>query len=99
LRDLERWILEQGLRLARRVKSRLPGTHNRPEFQRHRYPEIPVEEVRRRLERLQGLLGDSRRLMVEPLSDVSFRVSTGKCEVITMPAAVNGSQYRPGLTA
>jgi len=99
LRDLERWMLEQGLRLARRVKSRLPGTHNRPEFQRHRYPEIPVEEVRRRLERLQDLLGDSRRLGVEPLSDVSFRVSAGKCEVITMPAAVNGSQYRPGLTA
>jgi len=96
---LERWILAQGLRLARRVKSRLPGTHNRPEFQRHRYPEIPIEEVRGRLERLQDLLGDVRRLNVEPLSEVSFRVNAGMCEVISMPAAARAGRCRTGLTA
>jgi hypothetical protein len=53
----------------------MPGTHNRPEFQRHRYPDIPVEDIRTRLARLQGLLGDSRELTVEQLSEVSFRIS------------------------
>ena len=61
--------------MARRFKSSLPGTHNRPEFQHHRYPEIPVEDIRTRVARLQGLLGDSRDLTIEQLSDVSFRVS------------------------
>ena len=96
---LERWVLAQGLRLARRVKSRLPGTHNRPEFQRHRYPNIAVEEVCSRLERLQGLLGDSRRLKVEALSEVSFRVSAEKCEVISMPAAAPAGRRCSGLSA
>jgi hypothetical protein len=67
--------LTKGLQVARRFKSSLPGTHNRPEFQRHRYPEIPVEDIRTRLARLQGLLGDNGELSVEQLSDVSFRIS------------------------
>jgi surface carbohydrate biosynthesis protein len=74
-RQLERWLLTKGLQVARRFKSSLPGTHNRPEFQHHRYPEIPVEDIRTRIARLQGLLGDSRDLTVEQLSDVSFRIS------------------------
>ena len=72
---LERWLLRKGLQVARRFKSSLPGTHNRREFQRHRYPEIIVEDIRMRLARLQELLGDRRKLTVEQLSDVSFRVS------------------------
>jgi DNA-directed RNA polymerase subunit N (RpoN/RPB10) len=75
LMQLERWLLTKGLQVARRFKSSLPGTHNRPEFQHHRYPEIPVEDIRTRIARLQGLLGDSRDLTVEQLSDVSFRIS------------------------
>ena len=67
--------MTKGLQVARRFKSSLPGTHNLPEFQRHRYPEIPVGDIRTRIARLQGLLGDSRDLTVEQLSDVSFRVS------------------------
>jgi surface carbohydrate biosynthesis protein len=74
-RQLEHWLLTKGLQVARRFKSSLPGTHNRPEFQRHRYPEIPVEDIRTRIARLQGLLGDNGDLIVEQLSDVSFRIS------------------------
>ncbi len=74
INGIERWILRKGLQLARQFKSSLPGTHNRPEFQRHRYPEIPVDEVRRRISRLQELLGDSGNLKVEKISDVSFRI-------------------------
>jgi surface carbohydrate biosynthesis protein len=74
-RQLERWLLTKGLQVVRRFKSSLPGTHNRPEFQRHRYPEISVEDVCTRIARLQGLLGDNRNLTVERLSDVSFRIS------------------------
>jgi len=96
---LERWVLAHGLRLARRIKTRLPGTHNRPEFQRHRYPHIAADEVRVRLQRLQALLGDGRRLKVEPLSEVSFRVSPEKCEVISMPPAVQAGRRCTGLSA
>ncbi|MDH3900523.1 MAG: hypothetical protein OEU51_05690, partial [Gammaproteobacteria bacterium] len=74
-RQLEHWLLTKGLHVARRFKSSLPGTHNRPEFQRHRYPEIPVEDIRTRIARLQGLLGDNGDLTVKQLSDVSFRIS------------------------
>jgi len=74
-RQLERWLLTKGLQVARQFKSRLPGSHNLPEFQRHRYPIIPVDDIRTRIVRLQGLLGDHEKLSVEPLSAVSFRVS------------------------
>jgi len=71
---LQRWMLTLGLRLARRIKSRLPGSHNKPEYQRHRYPVLPLDEVRARLMRFQQVLGLSQELDIQPLSDVMFRV-------------------------
>jgi len=71
---LQRWILSGGLSLARRVKSRLPGSHNKPEYQLHRYPVLPLDDVRRRIARFQALLGYTRELRVEPVSDVMFRI-------------------------
>lgn len=72
---LQRSVLRAGLHLARTLKAKLPGTHNLPEFQRHRYPEISIDEVRNRLSRFQDLLGDSSRLTVERLTCGSFRIS------------------------
>jgi surface carbohydrate biosynthesis protein len=70
----DRWLARKGLTLLRQVKSRLPGSHNRPEFQRHRYPGLPLEEVRARIARFQRLLGDRTRLAVEPVTATIYRL-------------------------
>jgi len=73
-RRCECWAITKGLGLLRRIKSRLPGSHNRPEFQRHRYPGIPIEEFRSRLTRFQHLLGDRTPLEVEPVTATIYRL-------------------------
>jgi len=75
LRLLERWLITRGLRLLRLLKSKLPGSHNRPEFQRHRYPGLPVKEFQSRLTRFQNLLGDKTRLSIEPVTATIYRIS------------------------
>jgi surface carbohydrate biosynthesis protein len=71
----ERWLLSRGLRLARMVKSRIPGSHNRPAYQRHRFPGLSLEEVHSRVSRFQALLGYGNRLKVERVSNVLFRIN------------------------
>jgi surface carbohydrate biosynthesis protein len=70
----DRWVARKGLHLLRQVKSRLPGSHNRPEFQRHRYPGLPLDEVRSRIARFQRLLGDRTRIVVEPVTATIYRL-------------------------
>ncbi len=72
---LERWLLTQGLHLAKKVKSSLPGSHNRPEFQRHRYPGIAKEALHDKLLQFQKLLGYHRDLKLEQISDVMFQIN------------------------
>ena len=72
---LEGWSMSAIRTLIKRFKERLPGSHNRPEFQRHRYPEVSFEEIRARLLRFQQMLGDSRELKVEQIYDQFFRIS------------------------
>jgi surface carbohydrate biosynthesis protein len=72
---LERWIVTRGLHLAKGIKSRLPGSNNRPEFQRHRYPGISLDALNAKLLQFQQLLGYDRELKVEQISEVMFRVS------------------------
>jgi hypothetical protein len=74
MRRCERWMTSHGLHLVRKVKSMLPGSHNRPEFQRHRYPGLPLEEVSKRLVRFQRLLDDCTRLAVEPVTATIYRI-------------------------
>jgi len=74
LRRFECWLTSKGLHVLRSVKSMLPGSHNRPEFQRHRYPGLPLEEVSERLVRFQRLLGDRTRLAVEPITATIYRI-------------------------
>jgi hypothetical protein len=74
LRRLDGWVASKGLHVLRQVKSILPGSHNRPEFQRHRYPGMPLDEVAARLERFQHLLGDTTPLLVEPVTATIYRV-------------------------
>ena len=72
---LERWMLTRGLHLAKGIKSSLPGSHNRPEFQRHRYPGISLANLRAKLNQFQQLLGINRDLEVKPVSPVMFKIS------------------------
>ena len=72
--QLERWLLTHGLNLAKKVKSNLPGSHNRPEFQRHRYPGISTEALQTKLLQFQKLLGYNRELKIEQISNVIFQI-------------------------
>ena len=63
--------------LKRKIKANLPRAQNKPEFHRHRYPEVSLEEMRYRMLRFQQVLGDSKELQVERFSDQFFRISGG----------------------
>jgi surface carbohydrate biosynthesis protein len=69
------WSMSTIRTLIKRAKERLPGSHNRPEFQRHRYPEVSLEEIRARLSWFQQVLGDSKELKVEQISQQFFEIS------------------------
>jgi surface carbohydrate biosynthesis protein len=73
-RSLQRWMVTHGLHAARAVKAHLPGSHNRPEFQRHRYPGISPAEVQDRLHRFLELLGSRLKVRANPISDVLVRI-------------------------
>ena len=61
--------------LKRQIKARLPGSRKKPGFHRHRYPEVALEEMQRRMLRFQQVLGDSSELQVDQISDQFFRIS------------------------
>jgi len=71
----QRWLVTRGLHLAKRIKSSLPGSHNRPEFQRHRYPGISLENLRAKLDQFQQLRGKNQELKIEQISNVMFQIS------------------------
>ena len=72
---LEGWSISAVRTLIKRSKERLPGSHNRPEFQRHRYPEVSLEDISARISRFQQILGDDTKLQVEGIYDEFFRIS------------------------
>jgi surface carbohydrate biosynthesis protein len=61
-------------RIVKQIKSYLPRLKYRRDFQRHRYPGISLEEMRARVARFQGLLGQKEELAVEQLTDYIFRI-------------------------
>lgn len=62
-------------RIGKKLRSYLPNSANRPEFQKHRFPELTLEDVRERASRFQSLLGSEAKLRVTRLSSEIFRVS------------------------
>lgn len=72
---LEGWSVANGRRLVKWLSSYLPNSHNRPEFQRHRFPGISLDALNEKIERIQQILGENNKLKVEQLSDVLFRIS------------------------
>jgi surface carbohydrate biosynthesis protein len=74
LKRTQRWFITRGLHLAKNIKSKLPGSHNRPEYQRHRYPGISAEDLYQKVLQFQHLLGNKRALKVEPISRVMMKL-------------------------
>jgi hypothetical protein len=72
---IQRRLIAEGYHLYKRLKPRLPGSHNKPEFQRHRYPGISLEAINSKIERIQHILKDTTKLKVEQLNEVLFRMS------------------------
>ncbi len=62
---------------SRKARERRPGPHAPPEFHRHRYPGISLEELGRRMDRFQGLLGNPISIRVQPVLPDVFRLTPG----------------------
>jgi hypothetical protein len=69
------WSLFAVRTIVKRYKDSKPGSHNRPEFQRHRYPEVSLSDMKERVTRFQELLGSSEELRVERYQNQFFRIS------------------------
>jgi hypothetical protein len=62
-------------RLVKWYKSHLPESKYRPDFQRHRYPGLSLDELRSRLSRFQQVLGDSTEIRATQISDYIFQIN------------------------
>jgi surface carbohydrate biosynthesis protein len=74
-----RWAgrsLADGRRLIKWLKSFVPGSHAPPEFHRHRFPGVSLEELRRLVLKFQKILGDKSEMKIEQIYDQIFRIST-----------------------
>jgi surface carbohydrate biosynthesis protein len=65
-----------GRTVVKRIKSRLPRSHNKPEFQRHRYPQISLEDVQNRVDRFREITGFAGKIAVRRFGEQFFTVST-----------------------
>ena len=75
-RDLLEGHFEAAIRrVGRSFAPYLPGSHKSPKFERHRYPEISIEEVRLRIARFQRVLSDNGELHVDQIGKRLFRIS------------------------
>lgn len=65
-------------RFRKRKQSREPDSKNRPEFQRHRYPGLTVDEVRERVSRFQDLLGHGAPVTVSRVASHVYRIKPAR---------------------
>jgi len=61
-------------RVGRSFAPYLPGSHKSPKFERHRYPEISIEEVRLRIAKFQRVLSDNGEIHVNQIGKRLFRI-------------------------
>ena len=69
------WSLWAVRTLIKRYKDSRPGSHNRPEFQRHRYPEISLQDMQDRILRFKQVLNISEDIKVKPVFNKFFHIS------------------------
>ena len=67
-------ITAQSRFLIKRMKSYFPGSHAPPEFHRHRYPGITLEDLRRRIRLFQQILRDETSITAEAITPNIFRI-------------------------
>ncbi len=72
---LKGWLLWAGRTRVKRYKDSRPGSHNRLEFQKHRYPDVSLEDIRERIARFQHLLGNVQDLKVDKWRHQFFQIS------------------------
>ena len=69
-------LLGKGLadwrRLVKYVRKHLPGKQAPPEFHRHRYPGVSLQELVSRISKIQQVLGDNRSIKAENISGQIF---------------------------
>jgi hypothetical protein len=73
--QVEGWYRANWRRLVKWFKSHLPDSKYRPEFQRHRYPGLSLEDLRKRISLFQRILGDNTEIKTEQLSEFIFKIS------------------------
>lgn len=73
--QLKGWSMATARTLIKRTKAYLPGSHNKPAFQRHRYPPVTLDEMRSRVDRFQRILNWKQNLQVEQVYGQFFQVS------------------------
>jgi surface carbohydrate biosynthesis protein len=71
---LKGWLLWAGRTRVKRYKDSRPGSHNRPEFQKHRYPAISLEDMQARVARFKEILDDQIELKVKPFKGQFFKI-------------------------
>ena len=69
------WSLWAVRTMIKRYKDSRPGSHNRPEFQRHRYPEVSLEDIEERVNRFKTVLNFKEDFKVKPVLEKFFRIS------------------------
>jgi hypothetical protein len=72
--QLEKWSKATKRRMRKRFKQRGAHSDRSLEFQRHKYPEIFIGELRARITRFQQVLGKGRELKVEQIYPKLFRI-------------------------
>ena len=75
LGQLGGWCRANWRHMVKSCKSHLPESKYRPEFQRHRYPGLNLEELRERLSRFQEVLGHRVEMKAEQISDYIYRIT------------------------
>ena len=74
--QIRAWKWATKRRVKKRLRKYLPNmSHNRPEFLRHRYPEISREKLSERMARFQQLLGYKVELKIQEIAHQFFRIS------------------------
>jgi surface carbohydrate biosynthesis protein len=62
-------------RIKKNIKKHIPGTHAPPDFHRHRYPGISLEELRERISLFKDVLDEDIKIKAEQISENIFRLS------------------------
>jgi hypothetical protein len=75
-RRLQGRLWATGRTLFKQFKSSLPGSHNKPEFQRHRFPEISLDDIQNRVDRFRKITAFADEITVRPFGEHFFTVST-----------------------